>query len=206
MVKEITMRTLKCTVYNYKELSEEAKLKALEHFADINVDGDFWYEYIFDDAKEVGKILGIDIKDIYFSGFSSQGDGACFIGDYEYNKGCVKALKAYAPQDAELHKIAKGLQAIQKTNFYKLHATIEKASHHYSHERTVSIRVMNRVGDWVSESIENDVAELLRDLMRWIYDTLEKEYEFQTSREQIEGTIEANDFEFLSNGSLPRVN
>jgi hypothetical protein len=65
---------------------------------------------------------------------------------------------------------------------------------------------MNRVGDWVSESIENDVAELLRDLMRWIYDTLEKEYEFQTSREQIEGAIEANDFEFLSNGSLPRVN
>jgi len=199
------MRTLKCTVYNYKELSEEAKLKVLEHLADINVDDAFWYEYIFDDAKQIGKILGIEIKDIHFSGFSSQGDGACFIGDYEYSKGCVKALKAYAPQDAELYKIAEGLQAIQRANFYKLHATIEKTSHHYSHERTVTIRVMNGIGDYVSESIENDVAELLRDLMRWIYDTLEKEYEFQTAREQIEGTIEANDFEFLSDGSLPRV-
>jgi hypothetical protein len=35
-----------------------------------------WYTSVYDDATEIARLMGIEIKDIGFSGFSSQGDGA----------------------------------------------------------------------------------------------------------------------------------
>lgn len=48
-------------VYEFKELSKEAKEKALERFQDINVDYD-WWEHIYDDANAIGlKLEGFDL-------------------------------------------------------------------------------------------------------------------------------------------------
>jgi hypothetical protein len=68
---------------------------------------------------------------IYFSGFSSQGDGACFEGTYRYKKGSVKAIKAHAPQDKELHRIAKGLQEAQRPTRYSITANIKHRGRYY---------------------------------------------------------------------------
>jgi len=43
----------KTKVYPYDELSDEAKQKAIESFAEINVDYE-WWEQVFYDAKQVG--------------------------------------------------------------------------------------------------------------------------------------------------------
>ena len=48
-----------------------------------------WYESTFDDAKAIGALMGMDIDGIYFSGFCSQGDGACFEAGLSYRKGCA---------------------------------------------------------------------------------------------------------------------
>ena len=97
------MQVIKVNTYSFKELSKEAKKKVLERLSQINVDYDQWHDGIIEDAKECGKILGIDIDKIYFSGFSSQGDGACFEGNYSYRKNAVNDIKAYAPKDEVLH-------------------------------------------------------------------------------------------------------
>lgn len=54
--------TTKHTVYEFKELSEDAKQKALENLADVNVELD-WWDFTEDDAKQIG--LNITEFDTY---------------------------------------------------------------------------------------------------------------------------------------------
>ena len=190
------------TIYTFDELSDEAKERAI---ADWNHDGlDYdWWEYVVDDAKEIGKLMGIQIKNIYFSGFSSQGDGACFEGYYAHGKGSVKAVKAYAPQDRELHQIARDLSRAQRPYFYGLEASVRHQGH-YNHEFCTVINVGDR-RDYPADDLsagQEDITEVLRDFMRWIYKRLELEYEYLTSEEQVAETFMANDYEFTAAGKM----
>lgn len=55
------MRTIKTKVYQFSELSEQAKKKAIEWGYDINVCHE-WWEVIYEDAAEIGlKLTGFDI-------------------------------------------------------------------------------------------------------------------------------------------------
>src|SRR5690349_7069500 len=98
-------------VFTFDELSDDAKDKAREWYREASCH-DEWWDAVYDDATQCGKILGIRIDKIYFSGFWSQGDCAQFEGDYSYAKGSTKAIREYAPKDETLHKIADTLQAI----------------------------------------------------------------------------------------------
>lgn len=197
--------TIEKTVYTFDELSADAQQNALEELSDINV-GYEWWDSDYDDFKTIADIIGINIKNIYFSGFYSQGDGACFEGEYSYKKDSVKNIQKYAPLDTELHTIAKRLRDTQKSNFYSITATI-KHSGHYSHEYCTNINVYinNPASDYeedADEKIAEEIRDILRDFMRWIYNHLEKQYYFLTSKEAILETIEANEYEFDINGVL----
>ena len=185
-------------LYQFAELDEETQQKAIEKLYDINVDHE-WYDCTYEDVKEIGKIIGIRVDKVYFSGFSSQGDGACFEGSYEYAKGSGKAIRTYAPRDTELHGIADRLTAIQRPYMYGLYAHVKQRGHYY-HENCTEIDVDH---DGYYDTLPyDDIVEELRDFMRWIYSRLEKEYEYLTSEESIKETIEANEYEFDENGDL----
>lgn len=194
------MRNITTTVYKFSELSDEAKEKAIANLSSINVDYDSWSEGVIEDATTIGKIIGIDIDKIYFSGFSSQGDGACFSGSYSYEKNSVKAIKEHAPCDMELHRIATDLQRLQSKAFYRLYANVKHTGHYY-HELCTSIDVNNDYQE-LTANHESDLSELLRDFMKWIYGQLHKEYDYNTSDAAIIETIEANEYEFTENGKL----
>lgn len=194
-------RTIEKTVYQYSELSEEAKEKARNWYKEGATDYD-WHEFIFDDEKEAGKILGINIDKIYFSGFSCQGDGACFEGSYGYAKQAVKNIKGYAPQDTELHSIAKELQDIQRKQFYKLYATCKHRGHYY-HSDCMSVDVENYDDPYKDiGSAEDEIRDVLRSFADWIYNQLETEYNCLMSDEQIEEAIKANGYEFDESGKI----
>jgi hypothetical protein len=188
------------TTYSFNELPEDTQEKAIEGLYDLNTHYD-WWENVYEDAKTIAALMGIDITNIYFSGFSSQGDGACFEGSYEYKKGSVKAIKEYAPVDKELHRIAEAFQDIQRPNFYQVTSTIKHSGHYY-HQHCTDIST-GRLDDvaW-TDAAEDDMPEVLRDFMHWIYRTLEKEHEYLTGEEAIKETIEANAYEFTENGDL----
>jgi len=133
-------------VYKFDELSESAKQKAIDDYRQDGIDYD-WYDAVYEDARQIGEILGIKIDNIYFSGFSNQGDGACFEGSYAYTKGNTKEIKDHAPQDEELHRIARELQKLQKKNFYSLSAKV-KQSGHYSHEYCTEIEVYDNLNSY----------------------------------------------------------
>jgi len=204
------MRALETTVYKVGELSDDAKQHALEKLYDLNVNHD-WWDFLFDDAANIAELFGLDIcqtrqermdktffykPTIYFSGFSSQGDGACFEGRYSYQKGGLKAVMDYAPKDEELHRIVRDLQNLQAKNFYKVtFRTYHRG--HYNHENCMYLD--NYEG---CEEYEDDFLEVMRDFARWIYRYLEQEYDWRTSDEQIIESIEANEYEFTEGGDL----
>lgn len=123
--------------------------------------------------------------------------GSSFVGTYRYAKGALKKIKAYAPQDEELHRIAKALQAVQARHFYMLRAKIESV-------RDCSIRVSVEHADDPYRDIgdaEDDVRELMNDFNDWMFKRLQDEYEYLTSDEAVEESIIANEYEFDGGGN-----
>lgn len=213
------MRTIEVKLYSYDELSPSAQAKARDWWRSVSADDSFWSESVIDDAERMGNLLGITFDKvrgtsrpaIYFSGFSSQGDGACFEGSYAYRVGSVAAIAKEAPEraadgssyapNAELNRIARTLAAIQQTHFYCLTAQV-KHSGRYSYENSVSVEVDGGGDRYFSPAVEEDLVEALRDFMRWIYRALEREYDWANADEQVADNICANGYEFTEDGKL----
>lgn len=206
---------IETTVYRLDELSEAAKEKARTWYREGGFDYD-WYDAVYEDFQSIAEILGIRFRTrtvrlmgggtrqdpcIWFRGFWSQGDGACYEGVWRYASGSAARLRAYAPQDAMMHSIADRLQAIQRRNFFQLRAEITHHGH-YSHEYSMRISVErdSPVGQDMTPDAEDIVTEALRDLARWLYRQLEREYDYLTSDEAVDETLRANEYTFTEAG------
>lgn len=192
-------------LFQFEELSEAAKEVARDWYRESLFSDTYAFDSVIDDAKEIGRLMGIDIKNVYFSVSSSQGDGACFEGSYSFRKNSVKDTLSYAPIDSEIERIVKGFQLVQKRNSYKLSATVKQRGH-YQHSGCTEIEVLkngselnsyNNHNNW---AIEDELKELLRAFMDWIYKRLVAEEEYLSSKESIDENILANDYEFLESG------
>ena len=218
----LSHRTIETPVFKFDQLSDEAKKRALEKNYDWNIDHD-WWDSVYEDAIMMGEIIGISIDTrrgskepaIYFSGFSSQGDGASCECSYSYKVGSLKELKSSAPArykdhetkkcveqegNVELHRICKALTAVQRKHFYQLEAKVSTYGH-YSHSCCTRVTVEHAedryrdIGD-----AEEEITQLLRDFMDWIYSRLEAEHDYLTSDEQIRDSLIANEVEFTEEG------
>jgi hypothetical protein len=191
--------TVEKTLYTFNELSDTAKdtaRTALDTF-------EFQAECTLEDFTSIANLMGFyDVKPRY-SGFWSQGDGASFTGRYKYAKGGAKAVKEYAPQDVELHRIAQGLQDLQARYFFQLTANLTQGtnSNLYAHEFTISIDV-EQDGASVNIETEKEFTELARALMKWLYRALEAAYDDCNTNEYILEHCEANGYEFDIKGNL----
>lgn len=195
-------------IFTFDELSDEAKEKARDWWREGGLDYE-WWDCAYGDFDTVAKLLGIDIDRkgkhtpaIFFSGFWSQGDGACFEGEYRYQKGSVKAIEEYAPKDTTLLQIAKDLQLAQSRQFYKLRATV-KSGWRGCASYNASIEVYHdddRYRD-IADA-EEGVKEALRDFMNWMYRRLEAEYDWLNSDENVDEAIRCNEYEFTEDGRI----
>ena len=143
-----------------------------------------------------------DKPQVYFSGFWNQGDGASFSGRYSYARGAAKAIRTHAPKDAELHRIADELQAVQRRNIWQLHASISQSGR-YCHEYSMAIEVERDSPTWqpMTDGAEETVIEALRDLARWLYRQLRSEYEHQTSDDAVDEIVSINEWTFKADGT-----
>lgn len=209
--------TLTKTVYTFGELSPSAKERARDWWRSLEND-DFDTECTIDDAQRMGAILGIELDTkpvklmgggvrydpvVYWSGFSSQGDGACFEGRYRYAKGARKAIRAEAPQDTELHRIADTLQATQRRAFYRIEARCQHRGH-YQHSGCMQVEIDNSYSSdlpYLPEGAEDAITQAMRDFADWIYRQLEAEYEWRMANEQVDDAITANEYTFDERGN-----
>lgn len=192
------------TVFYFAELEDDAKEKAREWYRNGALDYE-WWDSVYEDAITCAAILGIEITTIYFSGFSSQGDGACFEGSYAYAKGSAKEIRKHAPQDMDLGSIADRLMELQRFWFYGLSASVRQSGH-YMHEMCTTINVHDDQNVCRSTraivDAEEDLTGLLREFMQWIYSQLMKEYDWLNSEEQVDESITINEYEFNQDGSI----
>lgn len=199
------MRTIETQVFKYEELNEQAKEKARNWWKNNGLEYE-WWECVYEQHTTAAKMFGLDISRIMFSGFWSQGDGACFTGTYSYQKGALSAIKKEFPLWTELHDICKRLQQVQKRNFYGVNIDISQNGR-YCHEMTMTFNVslyINGQGERydVPEGLEDEMAEIFRDYARMIYKGLAQEYDYLTSDEQAEEMIIINDYEFTEDGEI----
>ena len=206
---------IETTVYRLDELSDEAKDKARAWYRQVGLDHD-WFEFVYDDFERICAILGVDLKTvpvrlygggtgqkpcIWFSGFWSHGDGACFEGRYSHATGAPRAIRDHAPKDNELHRIADVLQAIQRRNFYQLHATVTHRDRYYHvYSMAISVERDSPTRQDMTADTEEIVIEALRDLARWLYRQLEREYDYLASDESVDDAITANAYTFAAAG------
>lgn len=179
---------------------DQQRSELIEKYRDINVDHE-WWDYLYEDFKLGMVEKGIRIKDIFFTGFYSQGDGACFTGEIDM----CKFLKAHGLEE---HYMGATFFAAQG----ELYTTLDKNSSHYAHENTVSVNLeldnynnydddtrydiystMEEVMESEWKQLDNQVEEICRGYMRDLYRQLRDEYEALTSDEAVWDTIAAND-------------
>jgi len=173
------MRTIETTVYNFSELSEEAKEKAISYLSDINVDHD-WFDYIYDDAKNIGlEITEFDLDRASYA----KGN---FMYDAKYTADNI--IREHGAH-CDTAKTAQDYLVTLKTE-------TDKVLSEYSNKECPE--------DYLDDFLDTEDidAEFLRSLLEDYRIMLSKEYDYLTSEAAIIETIEANEYEFLDNGKL----
>lgn len=175
------MRQIKINLYQFDELDKKAQEKALENFRSINVEWD-WYEPVYEEFKEIASEYGIEVDDMNFSGFYSQGDGASFTGE-------ISDFKKFAEKTG-LEKLARFSKVIEENLTMKIKRyNVDVYGSYVSHPA-------------IENPIEGKLREVKEELCEKLYRILEEEYDYLTSNEVVKETIIANGYEFTEGGEL----
>lgn len=189
-------------------VSAEQKSKLIEKYRDINVDHDYWYEDVIQDFKTDMLEFGITVERVYFTGFWSQGDGACFEGNAFF----PKFMDNF---DADKYPMIRKLLKLGGSIYFN-----SNHDGHYHHENSVSYsyevedlyhvmdapsefqedirEVYQKQLDIEAQRFEEEAIELFRDKMREVYRTLGKAYEYYTEDEAVWEAIVANELHLIT--------
>lgn len=173
--------------------------ETLERYRYVNVEDVEWWEYIFSDFEEDMSKLGVSVDKIYFSGFWSQGDGACFTGHIE---------------DWGLYLLHLGYNDPTLTNQAEYGWTCNWHHRgHYSHENSIVFDTTIHMEDnpydededvlrhdaWKFAmaqydlfKLSNEIEERLKQHMKDLYNKLRSEYEHLVSDEAVIEWLEFN--------------
>ena len=176
--------TVQITVYNFDELSQKAQEKVIERLWDFNVDHD-WWDSIYEDAKEIG--LEITEFDTYRKTISGKLN--------EFLLDSCKAVRKNHSVNCDTFKTAKNYLLVYITVFNKWRRVEENE---YDHWKWVDWLAEFKYSGEAQEIEDNYRKALLEDYLSILY----KEYDYQTSREQIIESIRANDYNFTLDGSI----
>lgn len=176
-------------IYKFSELSKGAKEKAIKRFSDINVDFEEWSDYTIENYTNKLNELGYDDVKCYFSGFWSQGDGACFTA-------VVNLYKWGKKHKISTKLIEKGDMTAKITHNFR---------YYYAKSTNVEVYVNGESNDKIEalrDKIESIIEKEREEIGNELYKELRDQYNYLTSEEAIVETIKANDYEFLASGEL----
>ena len=183
--------TITKTYLFFNELTKDQQTKVIENMRE---DQHYFFEhevdYILENFKELLDIIGFNDIEIFYSGFCSQGDGACFTGFFDYPQDINEVLKQvkeshldYILEDDK--DIIENFKKLPKEFYGQETESVYKIASRYQHENTV--RTDNEI-----------LTEVVRDLSRLIYRELESQWDYIHSDDYIEELINCNGYEFDS--------
>lgn len=186
-------------------LSIKQNEKLLEKYRYFNVEHIDWWDCVYENFTEDMKEKGIAVDRMYFSGFWSQGDGACFEGGIDDMEVFLTHNFKYTDYPI-IRQLVKHQGTVRMTCVHR---------GHYYHENCTSFSMDSDTFDQLWEqptemhehvvraldtalgfelmAFEEDTIEIFKNYMRELYQRLEKEYEGLTSDDAVAEAILAND-------------
>lgn len=174
---------------------------------DCIYDDNFWSENVIEDAQCILRWLGFSETNIMWSGFWCQDDGAAFIGDFrakDYEAGRLAAeygderLKELdAAMAAFVARCPEATGTVRRSSYPRNLAVCYNLEPWSEYEEDEFLRL---VQDGLRDGLESTFKSICENMMHWIYTTLEKEYDYQTSDEAVVESIETNDYDFDEDG------
>lgn len=209
-----TQVTRVTTLYTFAELSDKAKEVARSWWrrSEDEDPSNFWSESVYADAETFLPLMGFTLRRrdtklmsgktrsdpcIFWSGFSSQGDGACFEATWRASDVQEGKAAEYAPQDTVLQACAATLEAFAAANTEASFTVCQRG--HYYHSQSIEYD-FDGGEEEISDTDERNARDACRALMDWIYNSLQKEYDYSMSDEQVDEAINANEYTFTESG------
>jgi len=180
LIGDKIMKIKETKVYQFSELSDEAKETAIENLADINVDHD-WWDCTYEDAVQVK---------LRITGFDLDRNRHCTGEFIEGAEDTANAILTSHGDKCETYQTARG--------YLDERAELVKK---YSDGKELDVVAEDNEWNFDNDCDELD-AEFLRSILEDYSIILQKEYEYLTSEEAIIETIKANEYEFDENGKL----
>jgi hypothetical protein len=176
--------------YSFAELSGKAKEIARQTIAEFETGYD-WYQPDMDYYRDELQTRGYEAIAIMFTGFGSQGDGAYFTA--------TVAIQQWLKS----HKLAHTYRAL----YHHADAATIVLRHagRYYHKYSVSAQTACTGDDKVCEQAEAVAAlaeQEMREVSDDIYASLENEYDYRMSEENILEVCAINDYSFFNDGAL----
>lgn len=180
------------TKEKWEALSKSAQSELLDSNRYCSTDwGSEWYSGIYEDFERGMADIGVVVTNIYFSGFSSQGDGACFEG---YVKEWGKFLTATG--DKELAAVSDlfnlslswahhGYYYHERCTSFSADLTVENPHDPDSDPLRYEVWEITQPEGGPFEGLEESFIDFLRGHMKDLYHLLEKEYDYLTDDEQV---------------------
>ena len=178
------MRTIETVVYKFDELSDKAKEKAVENLFYVNLECFDWWDSTYEDAANIGlKITAFDL------------DRASYVkGDF-YGPALDVAKRIIEEHGEQCGTYQTAKDYMAEYNRLVVEQCQEDADKLYSEFAAE----MDLSWDIATEDID---AEFLHSLCEDYRIILQNKYEYLTSEEMIIETIEANEYEFTTEGEM----
>lgn len=202
------MRT-KERLSSYHALSSQGQDNAYHRNYHIMVDYGWWEAEIEAFVERMNE-LGIytQPKDVHFTGFCNQGDGASFTG-----RVCIHRFFDAHPEFISRYPLVYSVTCVRTPSF-DVWANITRMSSLHAHQFTVNIE-----GDIDTTEIEGapeywlvkaeydafmkDCLETCRGYMTELYHDLDTEYDALTSKKNFAEVAKINDWLFDEDGNMP---
>ena len=192
----------------YKELTTEAKEHAFKRHQEYAQSNDYyWWETVMEDWVNRLYAVGIStsLEQMHFSGFGSQGDGACFTGSINLRE----FLEAHPDLKQEHAKLYMAVVPFDTRGAACEYFDVEltRLSNNYSHHNTVQLgtwdlNILPELDDEDGEDYERliidaeaDIEGQCREYMKELYRDLEKDYEYIQSLDCFLESVDYKDFD-----------
>jgi len=198
-------------IERFNALPARQRDEILDKHRHFNVEHFEWWDSTYEMFKSDMEAVGIDVDDMYFSGFWSQGDGACFDGSVNDWPKFLKSLGYDCPALIALAATGWRFSVTQSGHYYhenctSFSVTLNTLDCHDADDEEEFARVfspytseiqtaawMALIADYKREDLEEQFEEAFKSHMRDLYSRLEVDYDHLTSDESVLESLDANE-------------
>jgi len=197
-------------VYDFNELSDNAKEYAIEKYNDINTDGyEWWIDELIDFSDEIETNgIEIDYKDIYFSIAYSQSDYLYFDKGSVDGIKYIESFKTFSTMD-KYQKLAEFYQKNDGNLSFSIIGNSYRKRHYVEFSGDNFFDLIDDIDDneykemeMLINELEKDIDEYINEIAGNLHKKLYRVYEYLTSDDAIIETFLANEYTFLENGVM----